>query len=638
MQFNPASINECPSCKSIISFTGTSANGIVCRVCGTTLYHQSGQGLTEIAIQTSFPKTDYIQPGTTGTWNNQSFTVLGRFRAFFDKAAFNYWTIEWQNKQVAYLAEGYGLYSILQPAAEPVNISSAVLQKLKPGSLADLRARMDFLVEKKQPVLELEAEGEFFLPLMLKRFTILECAAKNGTRITLFDFDNDRIFAWEQEVVNPDQLNLAGTRDAPAGVKTYTCEHCHKPITVKTFPYAQSCACTECGDFYRIHTHGGLKHLKASPVQEAPVLLPGSTGLLQGNTYEVLGFTQKEEKNIYKSRWREYTLYNPRTGYAYLSEYDGHWIFLKECADSPVLLHQKEKVFTFKKREFLLFNTYKYNVVSARGEFPYHVFDNGETNCSEYIHPPEIWIQEIDRKEGIRWFNGHHIPPGEIKKAFSATYIPLRVGVGALQPGSLNNYQVFRGSFIAVLLLLLFHVLTNMGKKEQVLFDQFYNFPDSVNTLQIVTPHYELDKRRSNLRFDITADVSNSWFELNATLVNTKTGKQYSMEKGVEYYYGYSGGESWTEGSNREVAYFTRVPSGTYFLEMAGIREGGVNRASHFSIKITYDVPSMRNLWIVLIIFLAWPLVKLVMIHYTETARWRHSPYAEDHKFIQDED
>jgi Domain of unknown function (DUF4178) len=381
-----------------------------------------------------------------------------------------------------------------------------------------------------------------------------------------------------------------------------------------------------------------LKKLEASPVVEAPAIPPGTTGLLLDIPYEVMGYTQKEEKNIYKSQWREYTLYNPQQGYAFLSEYDGHWILLKERTDCPVLFHKKEKNFNFDKKEFLLFNTYKYNVTSARGEFPHHIFNNGDTECSEYIHPPEIWIQEKDPKEGIRWFNGHHISHVDVKKAFSVQYMPLRTGTGAVQPGSMRNSQLIRGTFVALLVLVLSNFLTNIDKKEQVLFDQYFTFPDSSNTLQIVTPHYELDKRRSNLRFDVYADVSNSWFELNATLVNVKTGKQYNLEKGVEYYHGYSDGESWSEGSSREVAYFTRVPAGTYFLEMAGMRESGLNQANHFSLKITYDVPSMRNLWIVLILFLSWPLIKFLLIRFTETARWRNSPYAAQHNIINEED
>jgi hypothetical protein len=59
----------------------------------------------------------------------------------------------------------------------------------------------------------------------------------------------------------------------------------------------------------------------------------------------VIGYVKKEEDNIYHSKWREYTLYNPQQGYAFLSEYEGNWIFIRENCNSPVLLNQNEKSF-----------------------------------------------------------------------------------------------------------------------------------------------------------------------------------------------------------------------------------------------------------------------------------------------------
>ena len=127
----------------------------------------------------------------------------------------------------------------------------------------------------------------------------------------------------------------------------------------------------------------------------------------------------------------------------------------------------------------------------------------------------------------------------------------------------------------------------------------------------------------------IFAPVSNSWFELGATLVNSETGKEYNLEKGVEYYHGVSEGESWAEGSNTENAYFTRVPAGTYFLQMQGTREAGFSGVRDFSVEAIYDVPSNRNLWFALLLFILWPLVKYLYSSYREHERWRNSPYAQ---------
>ncbi len=39
-----------------------------------------------------------------------------------------------------------------------------------------------------------------------------------------------------------------------------------------------------------------------------------------------MGFVIKRD-NAYNFQWREYLLFNPYKGYAFLSEYNGHWNF-----------------------------------------------------------------------------------------------------------------------------------------------------------------------------------------------------------------------------------------------------------------------------------------------------------------------
>jgi hypothetical protein len=139
------------------------------------------------------------------------------------------------------------------------------------------------------------------------------------------------------------------------------------------------------------------------------------------------------------------------------------------------------------------------------------------------------------------------------------------------------------------------------------------------------------------MRFDIAAPVDNSWFELNATLVNASTGKEYSLEKGVEYYHGYSEGEYWEEGSRNEAAFLSSIPQGRYYLQLQGIREPTYyyNTSSdwqntafkEFHLTVTYDVQMERNLFICLLAFLIFPFIQYKIVDYYERSRWRNSPH-----------
>ncbi|MCX6318657.1 MAG: DUF4178 domain-containing protein [Bacteroidetes bacterium] len=626
MNFSPVTISDCPFCKTLLTFRSDKSNGIVCHVCHTALWRKDGHTLEELPMNAGIPQTEHIQPGTTGSYEGNTFTVLGRVRLFFEEVVYNYWSIEWADKKLSFLAEGYGMFAILKSMQLPQAETSATLQKMKHGSLLDLLPRQDFLLEKKQAVLDIDAEGEFFLPVQHKKFTVYDLAAKDGNRISFFDFDQDRVFTYDLRIVNRKELKLSNTRNASPVPRDIICEDCKTTFQVKTFPYAQSCACPNCGQFYILQTSGEVKKEGKASTGIMPAIPLGSTGTIHGIAYEVLGYTQKQERNIYKSQWREYTLYNAEEGYAFLSEFDGHWIYLREQTDAPVLFYNKELEFEFDKKKFLLFNSYTYNIINARGAFTYNSFDNKNTECFEYICPPYIWIQEKDPYEGYRWFNGVHISNRDVASAFQAPDLPARVGVGAVQPGGLTLQQLIVATLVGLLSLFAINYLFNAGKAERVLMDEQFVFADSVNSQTYVTPRYELEKRRSNIRFDIYADVSNSWMELGVTLTNVNTGKEYTLEKGVEYYYGYSDGESWTEGSTRDVTYFKRIPAGTYFLELQALRDRGPGRPNTYMVKITYDVPSYRNLYISIILFLLWPVITFFLIRYKETHRWQHSP------------
>jgi hypothetical protein len=122
--------------------------------------------------------------------------------------------------------------------------------------------------------------------------------------------------------------------------------------------------------------------------------------------------------------------------------------------------------------------------------------------------------------------------------------------------------------------------------------------------------------------------VDNDWFELNATLVNQSTGTEYGLEKGVEYYHGYSDGERWSEGSNNEDAYLTQVPEGDYVLQLQGVRSTGYGHVQDFHVTVTYDTMMESNFWLSVLALLIWPVVQYIRTHNNEKKRWYNSPYS----------
>lgn len=623
-------IQQCPVCSHVLSFTSSHTNIIVCRSCGSTINREKDNKLTSKSqfIVTNNP--GIIQPGTIGVWQGKSFTVLGRFRAWFEESVFNYWTIRFDDDTCLWLAEGYGIYSILKNSDSATKLFSHDIENDHIGELKNFGSAVRFIVEKKYKTIKWEVEGELYIPEnRISSFKVVEYSNAYGKNLTYFEFSKDNVFPFEVSYTSFSALQLKNLRQYDNNGKTFTCTNCSKPVQVKTYPYAQSCACSSCGMQYSLNQGMDFKKNKLSKTNDTIYIPLGSVGKIKGVNYEVIGYVQKEEDNSYHSKWREYTLYNPEEGFAFLSEYDGHWIYIRENCDSPVLLNQNEKSFELDNEPFQLFNSYNYKILNALGEFPYNIFDNQNAKAREFISPPEIWIQERDKKEGITWFQGKHISSADIAAAFQLSNMPYKTGVGAVQPtGYISLSKMFKSTFVGILILLLLHTLIGLSKEERVLLNRQFFFTDSSDLVSLVTEKYVLDKRRSNLRFAIEAPVSNSWFELSTTLVNATTGKEYSMERGVEYYYGYSGGESWSEGDTKENAYLTKIPAGTYFLQLQGTRESRFDKITSFNLVVTYDVVNHRNLWWAIFLLLLWPVGKYFLMNNKEKARWSNSPYS----------
>ncbi|HVG16130.1 MAG TPA: DUF4178 domain-containing protein [Chitinophagaceae bacterium] len=627
-----SSIVSCPGCSKTNSFQHADTNVIACS-CGTIL-KRTESNLQSQAFYLLQNDHDLIQVGTEGIWKGKKFSVLGRFRAWIEEYVFNYWTISFEDNKLAYLGEGYGLYAIYEKR-EDTEVSLSFLNEVKVGQNKEILGE-SYLVERKYNCYKWEVEGELYLPELSSNFKILELAHTSGRRIELMQGPKDTLFAFSVFYTSYSELKLSGLRNGEVTVKTISCARCSRQNEIKAVPYTQSFACPHCGTRYTLE--GGDQFKRTSDPNagnETCNIALGSKGLIKGVDYEVIGFALKEEQNAYRSRWKEYTLYNKTEGFAFLSEYNGHWVYLREAGEAPVLPLGKVTEFKFNDEPFQLFNSYRFKTIHAAGSFPYNIFNDGDKDIKEFISPPEVWILEKNSREGIVWFLGEHISGDALSKAFGESIVlPFKVGVGAVQPkGFVNPMKLATVTFFVILSMLFLHLFTSQYKDQRVVFSNDVFFPDSSNVVSFVSEKFHLDKWRSNLLFQVYAPVDNSWFELGVTLVNKETGTEYSLHKGVEYYHGYSDGESWAEGDNRESAYLSQIPGGDYILQIQGIRESNYNlfaasKTSNFALTVTYDVPNDRNLVYCLIAIIAFALIQYKLNEYNEKNRWENSPYS----------
>src|SRR5688572_15521065 len=137
-----------------------------------------------------------------------------------------------------------------------------------------------------------------------------------------------------------------------------TCNNCAKPIPLRGKAMTIAVTCPECGKYFRIKPES-KEHLTFVNPDE-PAIPIGSKGTIDGTKYEVMGFVIKKETK-YHYRWREYLLFNPFQGYAFLSESDGHWNFMWPVEDFP--FRTIESPISYEGLEYKLYSKYNATVV-----------------------------------------------------------------------------------------------------------------------------------------------------------------------------------------------------------------------------------------------------------------------------------
>src|SRR5687768_148394 len=110
------------------------------------------------------------------------------------------------------------------------------------------------------------------------------------------------------------------------------CPKCGAATTLRGKAATIALTCSNCGIYFR--TGSWNKNTERFGEVHTPVIRVGTIGKIDGIFYEVIGFVVKKESK-YKYIWHEYLLFNPYKGYAFLSEYKGHWNFLTPVEFDP---------------------------------------------------------------------------------------------------------------------------------------------------------------------------------------------------------------------------------------------------------------------------------------------------------------
>ncbi|MFQ6603291.1 DUF4178 domain-containing protein [Flavobacterium sp. C3NV] len=385
--------------------------------------------------------------------------------------------------------------------------------------------------------------------------------------------------------------------------------------------------CPNCHRLYWADSEGQLRsRSKFKPEVNYFDFKIGDKGFLKGAEYMVTGAITKKVNGGY--HWREYILKNDAGDFVYLSESDGHWIFLTEMEEKfDVRTHPKS--ITYESSSFHLYEYSDTDIDNAAGFFDFEL-PVKRVHLTEYIQPP--LMISIEKMNGVETaFLGEYISKKEIKKAFPQTDLPYQRGVNMVQPYyfDVNNMAIIFCVFLLMIITTNWYIYKDQA--EQTVFDKAIAFTD-FNDKELTSESFVLKGGSAPITVHVSTDVDNSWANVDVALVNETTNDEIHANKDIEYYHGYEDGESWTEGNWSEKFNICGVKAGKYHLLIKPLKAPEDNKNTAMKLKVVWNQPSSRNVWIIAIFMIVvYIVIRYFKINFEKT-RWEdssYSPYSE---------
>jgi hypothetical protein len=407
-----------------------------------------------------------------------------------------------------------------------------------------------------------------------------------------------------------------------------SCPVCSTPVRRYAEGQSKYFGCAKCGTWLSIQRDGTLHKTKhRSAPKRDPFLKAGATIKYNEVDYRIIALVQKADYDWPEFTWREYTLFHPMHGYLWISEAEGHWYILHEAEELP---QRSGAHVVYKGRHYQLFQKSRSVVQAAEGEFPTDVYHQ-TGRYEEYIAPPFMLSAEKN-KTSHTWHLAEYIEPAEAAKLLGVNKdsLPPRTGISAAQPSpaQFSPDSIIRLALLAGVALLLIQILFASLSSSKVVLDYGTVNTDSTLTKTIASEPFTLDGGTTNLDLEFSSNVDNNWAEAEIALVKEGTNEARAVSLGHEYYHGYDGGESWSEGSTESSTLLCGVGPGRYHLNMTFSR-GNANGSGYTArVRATHDVAVWSNFFIILGLLAIFPVFYRWRSNSFEKKRWMNSDYS----------
>ncbi|MBI4346177.1 MAG: DUF4178 domain-containing protein [Elusimicrobia bacterium] len=416
-------------------------------------------------------------------------------------------------------------------------------------------------------------------------------------------------------------LELSGAADTQ-----WSCPKCERPLRTGRYRDALELEeCTACGGLWfdagevaKLRKASGVEGLvkgEGAAAGPAPPLLPPAA---------VEAFTRKLEEQRRalhgEARSNAPAAAAAQTERAFPEIPDGG------SADNPD--ESADPVATYEGRRYRHFQTSQPVVTYVVGEFPWKVKVGEKSRARDFVCPPHLLSQEVTGKDSV-WTHGRYLEPEEVWAAFKLPGSPpARVGVAPAQP---NPYEASWAGLTAAFFALAaaavgLAIAIALQASGETVFERSFSYDPAAVEKSVVTEVFELRGHTANVEVALNTSLNNQWAYFSLALINADTDVALDFGRDVAYYQGSEDGEAWSEGSQVDVAYLPRVPSGRYYLRIEPETDASTGPFG-FTLRLRRDV-ARASFAVVALILLALPVLWFWWRRNTfEQSRWVESDH-----------